>query len=280
MIKPLASLSTRFARKVNRILRDYRPLLPATLLPEVCVTCLSALASDGLCQGCRSDLPDNECACHRCGLPLSLAVPRPDLVCGECLKHPPPFDRAFIPWRYQFPVDRMISRYKYHGQRHYARPLLADMTSQVRKLLSEQPERRPQLLVAAPMHPKRQRSRGFNQAADIAEAISTGAGIPWTDTLLTRTRAIRPQSGLNRRQRLSNLRELFDISGPVPRHVALVDDVVTTGATAATLAKLLRRQGARTIEIWALARTPAPGSPSGQSFSHMPGNGETGGQPR
>lgn len=280
MIKPLASLSTRFGQTVNRILPGYRALLPATLLPEVCVTCLGTPSRDGLCQGCRGDLPDNQHACYRCGLPLNLATPGPDLVCGECLKHPPPFDRALIPWRYQFPVDRMISRYKYHGQRHYARPLLADMTGRVRQVLSEQPERRPQLLVAAPMHRKRQRRRGFNQAADIAEAISIGTGIPWTDTLLIRTRAIRPQSGLKRKQRLSNLRGLFDISGSVPRHIVLVDDVVTTGATATTLAKLLRRHGARTIEIWALARTPAPGPPSAQSFGHMPGNGETGGQPR
>ncbi len=280
MIKPPASLSTRFGPAVNRIPWPFRSFSLADLLPEVCVTCLGMPAPGGLCQGCRSDLPGNGTCCQRCGLPLILARPRPGLTCGECLKHPPAFDRAFIPWRYQFPVDRMISRYKYQGQRQYARPLLAEMTIRVQALLAEQPQRTPQLLIAAPMHRKRQRKRGFNQAAEIAEAISAGTGIPWTDRLLQRTRPTPPQSGLNRRQRLGNLRGLFGISGEVPAHVALVDDVVTTGATAGTLARLLRRHGAATIEVWALARTPAQGMPSGQSFTHMAGDGQAGGQPR
>jgi len=172
----------------------------------------------------------------------------------------------------------MIGRYKYRGQRQYARPLLHEMGAQAAMLLNRDPERRPDLLIAAPMHRKRQRKRGFNQAAEIAEAISRQTGIPWTDRLIQRTRKALPQSGLDRKQRLTNLRGLFEIQGQVPAQVALVDDVVTTGATAGTLATLLRRHGAVRVEIWALARTPAGGGSSDQPFPDIGGDGEAGSQ--
>lgn len=129
------------------------------------------------------------------------------------------------------------------------------------------------------MHRKRQRKRGFNQAADIAEALSLATDIPWSSELLRRTRATAAQSGLDRRQRLSNLKGVFEVTGEVPAHVAVVDDVVTTGATARTLATLLQQHGAQTVEIWALARTPAQSSHSGQSFSNLAGNSQAGRQP-
>ncbi len=273
MIKPWPTLSTRLSILVNRS----RQILASTheaLLPELCVACLGPQAHKGLCQGCRDDLPANDRCCYRCGLPLPLMRSRQSPTCGQCLKQPPDYCQAYVPWRYEFPVDRMIARYKYRGQRQYARPLMHDMAVQAEMLLSQYPERRPDLLIAAPMHRKRQRKRGFNQAAEIAEAISRQTGIPWTDRLIQRTRKARPQSGLDRKQRLSNLRGLFEIQGRVPAQVALIDDVVTTGATAGTLATLLRRHGARRVEVWALARTPAAGGPSDEPFPDVPGDGE------
>lgn len=290
MIKPLIALSTGFLRLVNRVRIPWRSattiifrlgttLHTPSFLPDLCVNCLASGAKSGLCRGCRGDLPANITACRRCALPLTLAAPSAGLVCGECLKQPPAFDRAFIPWRYQFPVDRMIGRYKYQGQRQFARPLLADIGDLAQRLVTEQPDRRPQLLVAAPMHRQRERKRGFNQAADIAEALSLATGIPWSSELLQRRRATAAQSGLDRRQRLSNLKGVFEVTGKVPAHVVLVDDVVTTGATARTLSTLLKRHGARTVEIWALARTPGQAHfRSGQTLPYLPGNGEAGGQ--
>ncbi|MGM0569717.1 ComF family protein [Marinobacter sp.] len=279
MIKPLHTLSTRFGKLVNQLPVAATHLHEA-LLPELCVACLAPHARNGLCDGCRGDLPINDRCCVRCGLPMLLARPGAERTCGECLKFQPGYDRAFIPWRYEFPVDRMISRYKYQGQRHYARPLLGDMATQVHDLLSRHPCRRPDLLVAAPMHRKRQRQRGFNQAAEIAEAISQRTGIPWSDRLLRRPRSARPQSGLDRKQRLTNLAGLFEVRGRVPQHLALVDDVVTTGATAGTLAALLRKHGAGTVEIWALARTPARKIRSAQPLPDVTGDREAGRQAR
>ena len=278
MIKPWPTLSTRFSDLVNRTHQMVTRTHDA-LLPELCVACLGPDADWGLCQGCRKDLPNNDRCCLRCGLPLPLMRNGQSQTCGQCLEHQPDYCQALIPWRYEFPVDRMIGRYKYQGQRQYARPLLHDMAVEAAMVLDQYPERRPELLIAAPMHRKRQRKRGFNQAAEIAEAISRQTGIPWTDRLIQRTRKARPQSGLDRRQRLTNLKGLFEIQGRVPAQVALIDDVVTTGATAGTLATLLRRHGAQRVEIWALARTPAAGGSSDQPFPDVAGDGEARRQP-
>lgn len=282
MIKPLTALSTRFSDLVNQIIKHDEPAgtrihpEPKWVLPELCVGCLGSNAVNGLCQGCRQDLPVNSPACIRCALPMHTLHAR--LVCGECLKCPPPFDSAFIPWRYQFPLDRMVSHYKYRGQRHFARPLMADISGLLADRLVTQPDHRPELLVAAPMHRKRQRKRGFNQSAEIAESISEHTGIPWSDQLLRRMRATSAQSGLDRQRRLANLKGVFQVTDKVPAHVAIVDDVVTTGATARTLASLLKNNGAQIVEIWALARTPTRSS--GHPFPDMPGDGKARGQTR
>lgn len=256
MIESLTWLSTHIQRKVNSAL----PLLKRQHLaplswPGQCVACLAAIPGQGLCPGCQADLPVNHCQCRRCALPLAMAV-SPDVICGECLREPPPFQQVVAPWRYQFPASQMISRYKYTGQRALGQPLIRGLRDQVVALLEQEPWRRPDLLVPSPMHPARQRRRGFNQAEDIAEQLSRAIGVPWSVTLIRRHRRTPPQSGLTRKERLANLQGCFTVNGPAPARVALVDDVITTGATARILAQELRRAGAYHIEVWALARTP------------------------
>lgn len=250
MIKRLDALSTRIRRKVNGILAVDRPGGG-----DLCVNCLAADAWHGLCDGCRDDLPRNHRHCHRCALPLAFATSEP-LICGECLRDPPPFEAVITPWRYHFPVDRMIARYKYQGQRPFATPLLHDMTGHMITRLRQQPGLRPDLMLPSPMHRKRLHQRGFNQAEEIAEAIHQGTGIPWSVTRIRRQRHTPPQSGLDRDARLRNLRGAYRVTGPLPDHVAIVDDVVTTGATARVLAAVLQAHGVRRVQIWALARTP------------------------
>ncbi|NMT65442.1 ComF family protein [Marinobacter orientalis] len=258
MIKGLRSLSTLLTPKVNsgewirESIQGIRGLLPAA--GGQCIACLEPDAHFGLCAPCREDLPVNHWHCRCCALPLAFAGD--ETLCGQCLQAPPPFSRVIAPWRYRFPVDGMIQRYKYNGQRAFARPLINDFADHLIAVLEADPELRPDLLVASPMHPARRRRRGFNQAADIAEQISKRSAIPWTTDLVTRSRQTRPQRGLNREQRLANLRGIYQVTAIPPARVAIVDDVVTTGATARRLAEVLQIAGATDVQVWALARTP------------------------
>ncbi|MDX1801572.1 MAG: ComF family protein [Marinobacter sp.] len=245
MIKRLLSLSTHLQPKVNS---RHRPT-------SQCVACLSSICGYGLCQDCLADLPVNAVACRQCALPLP-DLPLTSAYCGECLADPPAFDRVVAPWRYQFPVNRLISRYKYRQQRALGMPLIRALADTLSGELEANPALRPDLLIPSPMHAAKQRRRQFNQAEDIAEQVGRTLAIPWGVTRATRCHPGTAQSGLDRRERLVNLRGAFTVNGPVPAHVAIIDDVVTTGATARTLARALRQAGAVQIQVWALARTP------------------------
>jgi ComF family protein len=240
MIKGLEALSTLLALKVNS--------------SGSCVACLEPAASFGLCTPCQEDLPRNRWHCRHCALPL--AFPSNDMTCGECLKSPPPFIRVIAPLHYRFPVDRMIRRYKDSGQRAFAKPLLHELANHLAETLDRHPDWRPDLLVPAPMHPARRRSRGFNQASDIAEHLSRTLTLPWSSNLAVRHRRARSQRGLDRNARIANLAGIFRIVEAPPARVAIIDDVVTTGATARLLAQALKQAGAREVQVWALARTP------------------------
>lgn len=241
MINGLNFLSTFLNQKVNSAKAGGR-----------CVACLSNHADHGLCLDCRADLPVNRWHCHTCALPLPFATP--GMRCGECQSSPPVFSRSVIPWRYQFPVDGMIGRYKYHGQRKFVRPLLADFSKHLEQAV--EPEDLPEVIIPVPMHWRRRWGRGFNQAADIAESLGTALDIPVATGLVRRNRRVQAQRGLNRAGRLANLQGVFEVCGTVPERVAIVDDVVTTGATVRVLARCLVEAGARDVQVWALARTP------------------------
>lgn len=240
MIKGLTALSTMLAQKVNNL--------------GSCVACLEPVASFGLCEPCRQALPWNQWQCRQCALPLAFSSDQ--MLCGECLRAPPPFTRVIAPWRYQFPVDRMIHRYKASGQRAFARPLLESLGQHLSGLLEQHPDWRPDLLVSSPMHPARRRDRGFNQASDIAEHLSRMLNLPWSPEIAARKHKTSSQRKLGRSARLTNLAGVFAVVSKPPAHVAIVDDVVTTGATARLLALALRKAGAEQVQVWALARTP------------------------
>jgi ComF family protein len=150
----------------------------------------------------------------------------------------------------------MIHRYKGSGQRAFAKPLLQGLEQHLTQTLTNHPDWRPDLLVPSPMHPSRRRARGFNQASDIAEHLSRELALPWSSALAARTRKARSQRGLDRKARLTNLAGVFRVVEQPPAHVAIIDDVVTTGATIRLLAQVLKNAGAKEVQVWALARTP------------------------
>lgn len=213
-----------------------------------CPLCLAPAQAGRLCLACLRALPRMGFTCRTCALPL----PFDAKACGRCQQNMPAFDRVVTACPYTFPVDTMIGRFKFQGQQAMARPLIALLGNDLKQCSDPKPD----ILLPCPMHPARYRARGFNQAAIIAYELGRALQIPVDYQLCRRSAATRPQIRLDRKARLQNLAGVFVVNGRPPPHVAIVDDVVTTGATAQQLAKTLKAEGARTVSVWALARTP------------------------
>lgn len=219
------------------------------VLPPTCLLCGAAGAAGlDLCAGCLRDLPRNRTACPRCATPLP---PGGIGVCARCRAQPPDFDQAFVPFRYQPPVDFLITRLKFSGRLTCAR-LLGELFAAV---LTERSEPLPDCIAPVPLHPRRLRERGFNQSLELARAAARRCGIPLWLNGLRRVRHTVPQTQLDARQRQTNPLGAFALAAPLPgTRIALMDDVVTTGSTVAECARVLRAGGATEIEIWAIGR--------------------------
>ncbi len=211
---------------------------------------LCGAPGSGLCAPCRDDLPYNAHACPRCALPLAARGDRP-LLCADCQARPPAFDRARAPLIYDYPIDDLIAGLKYHHRLALGRDLADVLATAI-----DPNGALPRLLLPVPMHRRRLRERGFNQAAELAQHLSARLNIPWSTAYLRRSDDGAHQRGLDRGKRLRNIRGKFRCTGRLPASVALIDDVITTGATVDELSRVMRQAGAQTIEVWAVARTP------------------------
>lgn len=220
-----------------------------TLLPPRCVLCGLPSESICICGPCKRDLPRVGSQCRQCGLPLSAS---PDQVCGQCLQQPPPFYRTVSPLYYRFPADQLVRALKFHRQLAEGRVLshvLCDFVSAQRIKL-------PDRLIPVPLHPVKLIKRGFNQAYELSSFASRTLGIPQNVTGLRRKRNTRAQSGLSRQQRLSNVRGAFYWHGRdhPGHHVAIIDDVMTTGTTVSECARVLLSAGAQRVDVWVPTR--------------------------
>jgi len=236
-------------RKVDGLRRR----LLRALLPLRCLLCgADGAAGRDLCIGCARDCAINSPSCPRCALPLATAAP----MCGECVERSPPFTAAWIPFRYAHPLDLLEARFKFRNDLAAGR-VLAELM--IERAHVDRPAR-PVALVAVPLHRSRLRERGYNQALELAKALAAAFRIPLAGDLLVRLRATAAQTGLDAAARRRNLRGAFAVANvrDVPQHVALVDDVMTTGATLRECARVLRRAGVSRVDIWSLARAPSP----------------------
>lgn len=217
------------------------------LMPSHCLLCLAQDPSGlNLCQDCLDDLPWLSLACPRCSLPLHYS----GQLCGACQRHPPQFDSGVALFRYAQPVDRLILQLKFAADLHHARMFAALLATRLAKVSP------PDCIIPIPLHPSRQRERGFNQAIEIARPLSQHMGCHLDIETCIRTRPTPPQSLLSGSQRRSNLRGAFALTRPLQaRHVALIDDVMTTGSTLNAVSNLLRHGGAKRIDVWVCART-------------------------
>jgi ComF family protein len=219
------------------------------LLPGSCLLC----GDDSewglqLCADCLTLLPTNGHACQQCALP----VPTGNRLCGQCLKHPPPTDFSHCHWQYRSPMDRLIHALKFRSELSMARTLGRLMLPEL-ELLD-----RPEMLIPVPLHPARLRHRGYNQAIELYREASGSLAIPMARHHVVRTRATRPQVELDAKERRRNLRSVFLVRDSLPAHVAILDDVITTGATVNELALTLKRAGVEKVSVWAVARAEGP----------------------
>lgn len=221
------------------------------LLPLRCLLC-GASGDNGmdLCAACAADLPRNATCCARCALPLAVAA----ALCGECQRRPPAWDAAWAPFRYAWPLDRLESRFK------FGRDLAAGRVLSTLWLAERRSIELPDLLLPVPLHLGRLRKRGYNQALELARPLATAFGVPHEHNFLQRLRATPAQTELDAVDRRRNVSGAFALRAEVqlPPHVALVDDVMTTGATLAECARVLKRAGVSRVDVWALARAPSP----------------------
>ncbi len=227
--------------------------------PGRCLLCgLDSGRSLDLCPACHASLIPLGPHCARCALPTERATP----LCGRCLLQPPAFDAARAALRYDFHSAALVQALKYRHQRAAAR-LLGELLADALKRVCTDGSNRPNhidAIVPLPLHWRRHWSRGFNQAELIGTLLARHTGLPLRTDLLRRRRHTPPQQGLDAAARARNLRDAFvGRGGAEGLHLALLDDVMTTGASAAAAAAALKRAGAAWVEVWAVARTPDPG---------------------
>ncbi|MGH8083777.1 MAG: ComF family protein [Lysobacter sp.] len=230
-----------------------RLALARWLWPPRCLVCHDrGSAGLDLCGACTTALPWLGHACSRCALPL----PDPGRDCGHCLHNPPPLTETHAACLYGAPLDRLLPRFKFHHDLAAGHLLAQLMARSFAPLATGWTH--PATLLPVPLHPRRLRQRGYDQALELARPLARALNLPRLDNVLQRVRDTTPQSRLEAAQRQSNLKGAFSVTATaaLPAHVVLVDDVMTTGATLHAAAEALRRAGVVRVDAWVCARVP------------------------
>jgi len=236
-------------------------------LPAQCALC--ELASKGnvdkeankshaslICHFCQDALIKERACCQHCALPL----PNNQDYCGDCINKEYAFTHVHAVADYMPPYSTLIKKFKYSGQLLNGELLAELLLQSILFNLSKNDINQIDYLIAVPLHPKKQRMRGFNQAQIIAQKISSSLSIPLITSGITRSKQTVPQEGLSIIERKKNLQDAFyfdhallpDLQG---KHLVLIDDVVTTGATANSFCEQLMNEGIKNIDIWCICRT-------------------------
>ena len=231
----------------RQLLRGVTRCLQYLLAPGICLGCgCDPGESSSLCTSCREHLAAVPNPCHHCGQPN----PLDGLVCPACRLNPPPWQKMIAPLQYQGMTRDYLLQLK-HAEALYLASCLCEQC--IDSFRGSWP--RPEALLPVPLHRRRLLERGYNQAREIAAIWSSELDIAVDRHALHRIRNTALQSGLSAGQRKSNLRQAFSYSTTRHyRHVAIVDDIVTTGSTVAEITRLLHRAGVEYVEVWALAR--------------------------
>lgn len=221
-----------------------------SLYPRRCVLCgQGRTLQRDLCLACLRDLRRNLTACRHCAEPLP--ADQPSLVCGACQQKPPPYQTALSAFLYAQPLEWLIQQMKFHNK-----PVLAQLLGELlADALQEQLTDYPEVIIPVPLHASRLHERGFNQALELSRVLSRRLAIPVDTACCQRIRATPQQSGLDAKMRRKNLRGAFEVKdNPRYQHVAIIDDVMSTGSTVNEMSRVLKRAGVERIEVWTLAR--------------------------
>jgi ComF family protein len=237
-------------KMVYQIIKGFEWIAGAWL-PSTCIACANRGSRTlDLCTACRNDLPLNRCFCPRCAIPITID----DALCGSCLRAPPRYQASYCAFEYKYPVAEFVRAFKYGHRLAHARILGSLLADYVK---ANHRDEWPRCIVPVPLSSQRFHDRGFNQAIELGRIMEAMLDIPLNTRLLERVRHTVEQAGLSRRERKKNLRNAFAVvSNVIPDHIAILDDVVTTGSTMNEIARTLKRAGVKDIEVWAVARAP------------------------
>ena len=216
------------------------------LLAQHCLLCEAASGDVPVCTACAAALPSMPPCCPQCAMPSPHGS-----TCGDCLARPPRFDATLALWPYAFPVDRLVHALKFHARLQLSQWFATALASHVPDGTTG--------LVAMPLHRARLAERGFNQSYEVARRVARLRGLPVLEEQVTRTRVTDEQARLVYKERARNVRGAFSSTGSLEgRSLAVIDDVMTTGATLNELARTLKQAGAARIVNCVLARTLPP----------------------
>ncbi len=220
------------------------------IMPRRCVFCgvRTCVREESVCSSCRSDLPWIEYSCRTCAEPLQAETPD-GVNCAACQRRPPPLISSVAPLEYSFPIDVAIKSLKFNRKLFYA-PALSELLCSCCSSLPCDID----AILPVPLHWRRKASRGFNQAMELGKPLARHLGLPLVRGVY-RQQATPFQSGLSAKERLRNLQQAFASRGAIQhKHVLIVDDVITTGATTRQLAIVLLASGAEKVSALAVAR--------------------------
>lgn len=226
-------------------------LLLKSLWPTRCLICLQTVAItspiEHLCPSCFELLPWNTPACARCAQPLPMAL----AYCAHCLGKSMRQERSYILFHYTPPISDWIHAAKFEASFIHCR-LLSQLLSHT---LAHRSTPWPQRVLPIPLHPRRLRQRGYNQAVEMARTVCARFEIPMDKQSLQRYRYSQPQSKLALKKRKDNVRDSFQLQRPLNvSHIALLDDVTTSGNTLEAASKALLVQGPLELEYWCIAK--------------------------
>ena len=223
-------------------------------VPGLCWLCKMplALSAWGVCSVCTRSLERHITTCPQCGLPAA----NRDLPCGRCLKKSPPWSALVTVADYVPPLSGLIHALKCSGQSSLAQPLARLLLLAVLQARRTRALPKIDMVMNVPLYRRRHWRRGYNQSDLLCRPLARWLGCRYDASAITRVHATAIQHQLNARLRKRNLKNAFRLELPVHGlHIAIVDDVVTTGSTVAELSRLLLQSGAASVQVWCLCRT-------------------------